>query len=127
MRFRFSRSSGPGGQNVNKVNTKATLHVDPDALAEAIGPTALARLLKIAGRQWCEEGLVITSDEHRSQLANRRACTAKLRNLIVRARHRPRPRKRTRPSAGSVERRLKAKEHRSQIKALRGRSGLDDA
>jgi ribosome-associated protein len=125
LRFRFTRSSGPGGQNVNKLNTKATLHVEVGALSEAIGPAALGRLRQIAARHLTDAHLVITSEEHRSQGANRRACLAKLRDLIVRARHRTTMRRRTRPSVSSVEKRLRVKRHRGCVKALRRRTATD--
>lgn len=124
-RFRFVRSGGPGGQNVNKLNTKATLHVDLAALGEVIGEGAMNRLQRLAGRCMTEKDLVITSDEHRSQIDNRRSCIAKLGMMVSRARRRPRIRKPTRPGRGAVERRLRAKQHRSRIKALRRRAAND--
>ena len=126
LRFRFARSSGPGGQNVNKLNTKAMLQVDLARLSESIGPAALGRMRRMAARQLTASHLVITSDEHRSQLANRRACLDKLRAIVARARHRPRPRKATRPGAASVERRLQSKQHRGRIKKLRRRASAEE-
>ena len=125
LRFRYARSSGPGGQNVNKLNTKATLYVDLDALEEGLGSSAMSRLQQMAGRQMTDKSLIISSEEHRSQPANRRRCREKLRALIVRSRHRPRTRKPTRPSAASIKRRQQGKEHHSRIKALRRRPLLD--
>jgi len=126
LHFRFARSSGPGGQNVNKLNTKAMLHVDLAPLCEVIGPAAMGRLRRLAARQMTAAHLVITSEEHRSQLANRRACLEKLRTLVARARTRSKPRKVTRPGAASVERRLKAKQHRARIKHSRRRGVIEE-
>ena len=125
LRFRFSRSGGPGGQNVNKLNTKATLYIELDALRECLGNVAMARLQQIAHGRMTDQHLIVASDEHRSQLANRHACLAKLRHLILRSRHRPRLRKPTRPSAAARERRLRAKQHRGQIKTLRRQPAQD--
>ena len=125
LRFRYARSSGPGGQNVNKLNTKATLYVDLNALAEGLGSSAMSRLQQMAGRRMTDKSLIISSDEHRSQPANRRRCLEKLRALIVRSRQRPRPRKTTRPSAASIKRTQRGKQHRSRIKALRRRPQSD--
>jgi len=117
--FTFSRSSGPGGQNVNKLNSKAMLRVPFEALEDQLHPAAIRRLARLAGSQATEDALVITSDEHRSQRANRNACLDKLRDLIVRARHRPKRRKPTRPTRASVRRRLNTKRERGEKKRLR--------
>jgi ribosome-associated protein len=116
--FSFSSSSGPGGQNVNKRATKAELRV---LLADLPIPhDALLRLAAMAGQRLTDAGeLVIVSDEHRSQPRNKAECLARLRELIVRALVRPRKRRATRPSRGSVERRLEAKRRDSHIKRSR--------
>lgn len=121
MSFSFSRGGGPGGQNVNKVNTHATLTLPLDALDAAMPRWALIRLCEAAGRYLADNPprLVIHASDSRSQLANRRACVAKLRGLIVTAMDRPRVRRPTRPSAGAKQRRLNAKKHRGQIKSQR--------
>jgi len=121
VNFRFARSGGPGGQNVNKLNTKAVLSVELDDLAEALPPAAIERLRRMAGHWLVNEAIVIASDEHRSQIANRNACLERLRELIVKARARPRKRKPTRPTKGSVERRIEAKKQRGQTKRERRR------
>lgn len=119
LRYRFSRSPGPGGQNVNKLNTKATLIVSDADLAGALDPGALARLRNLAGRQFTDDQITISSAQSRSQLANRRACLQKLRYLVVRALVRPKRRKPTRPSRAAIERRLKQKAQRSRLKRQR--------
>lgn len=125
LSFTFSRSSGPGGQNVNKVNTKATLTVPMDALAAALPPYALRRLEAVASRYLTEQGLQINASDSRSQIANRRLCMQRLREVLLEAMRRPKVRKKTRPSARAVQRRLDAKKHRSQVKRSRS-SGSGD-
>jgi ribosome-associated protein len=120
--FSFVASGGPGGQNVNKVATKAELRVRLADLPLA-GPVA-ARLAALAGRRLTEAGeIVISNDEHRSQSRNREECLARLRELIVRAQVKPKVRRKTRPSRGSVERRLESKKRRGGIKRERGGAG----
>jgi ribosome-associated protein len=125
LRFTFSSSSGPGGQNVNKRATQAELRI---ALADIpLASDAVARLASLAGRRLTDAGeILITSGEHRSQERNKAECLARLREMLVRAMTRPRNRKATRPSRGSVERRLNAKRHAAERKRAR-RSGGDDA
>jgi ribosome-associated protein len=119
--FTFSRGGGPGGQNVNKVNTHATLTLDLDKLRESMNASAYDRLCRSAGRYLAADRLVIHASDHRSQLANRKACLAKLRRLLIEAQRRPTPRRKTKPSRASIERRLEAKRRRSKLKNLRGR------
>ncbi|MEM6259969.1 MAG: alternative ribosome rescue aminoacyl-tRNA hydrolase ArfB [Planctomycetota bacterium] len=123
LSFTFSRSSGPGGQNVNKVNSKATLTVSLDHLREAVPPYAMRRVERLASRYLTQEGLQISASESRSQLTNRRVCLQRLREVLVESMRRPRVRKKTKPSARAVQRRIDAKKHRSRIKARR--SGKD--
>lgn len=125
LSFTFSRSSGPGGQNVNKVNTKATLTIALDDLAAALPAYAMRRLEAVAARYLNQDALQISAGDSRSQIANRRACMDRLREVIVEALRRPKPRKATRPSARAVQRRLDAKKHRGKIKASR-RDGQAD-
>lgn len=117
--FTFSRSSGPGGQNVNKVNSRATLTVPVSALREALPPYAVHRLKTIAARYVTQEGLQISAGDSRSQIANRRACLDRLREVVVESLRRPKVRKKTKPSARARQRRLDAKKHRSKIKSRR--------
>lgn len=125
LSFTFSRSGGPGGQNVNKVNTKATLTVPMEALRMALPVYAQRRLGQVASHYLVAEGLQISAAESRSQIANRRACMQKLREVLVEAMRRPKVRKKTKPSARAVQRRLDAKKHRSKIKQSRRSSGRD--
>ncbi len=119
LTFTASRSGGPGGQNVNKVNSKVTLTVALDDLAEHLPADALRRLPALAGQRLAGDRLVIAASDSRSQLTNRRACVSRLRDLLVAALHRPRVRRPTKPSAGSIQRRLDAKKRRGQTKRLR--------
>ncbi len=127
LRFTFSRSGGPGGQNVNKLNTKATLTVEVAELAGVLPPWALKRLLIHAGSRLAGDAdrILITDSSSRSQHTNRQACLAKLRLMIVEAMNRPKRRRPTKPSRGSIRRRLEAKQHRSRIKA--NRRGPDES
>ena len=119
LAFHFSRSGGPGGQNVNKVNSRATLSVPLDALKAALPPYAVRRLGVVASRYVTQEGLRISASDSRSQIANRKACLQRLREVLIEAMRRPKARKATKPSARAVQRRLDAKKHRSRIKSMR--------
>lgn len=118
LRFQFVSSGGPGGQNVNRRATKAELRVWLDALG--LAPDARERLERLAGQRATSAGeLIVTSDQYRSQRRNRDDCIERLRRLVVRALERPKVRRPTRPTRGSVERRLDAKRQRSDIKRRR--------
>ena len=121
VRFTFSRSSGPGGQNVNKLSTKAQLHVPLAALRERIGDGATMRLASLAGpaRLTAEGEVMITADDTRSQRMNRSLCIERLRDLVLQALRPPRLRRRTRPTRGSKERRIESKKRRGAIKSHR--------
>src|SRR5918999_2877971 len=99
VRFQFARSGGPGGQNVNKVNTKAELWVPLEALSRGgMSGRAIARLRHLAGRRLTDAGeLHISSDTERTQPANRAAVMERLRDLLVSALHEPNPPRKTKP------------------------------
>ena len=115
----FSRSGGPGGQNVNKVSTKAELRVKI-ALLRNFQPQDEERLRLNAGRFLTNAGeILIASDETRSQLDNREICLARLKAILTAAKTIPKVRRKTKPTRGSKERRLKAKKEASQRKGRR--------
>jgi len=121
LRFGFSRSSGPGGQNVNKVNTKTELRIRVEGL-HGLSTRAVARLREFARNRISQEGdLIITADTERTQEANRQACLRKLRELIVKSQVEPKVRKKTKPSRGAKLRRLETKRRRGDTKRLRSR------
>jgi ribosome-associated protein len=119
LSFGFSRSGGPGGQNVNKLNTRATLTVLLSDLETVMPPWAITRLLNLAGPYRAEGRLVISAADSRSQVTNREACVERLADVVQRAMTRPRVRRKTKPSAGSVRRRIKGKKERGQTKQSR--------
>jgi len=121
----FVRSPGPGGQNVNKVSTAVQLRF---ALEGSAGlPAEVRRRLRtLAGRRVTADGwLVIEANRFRSQARNREDARARLVELVRRAAHSPKPRRATRPSAASKERRLQDKRVRARTKLARGRSAVD--
>jgi ribosome-associated protein len=125
IRFRYARSSGPGGQNVNKVNTKAELWLALDALF-GLTPRALDRLKQMAGKRLTSAGEIhIASDTERTQEANRAAVMDRLRALLAQAVHEPKARRKTKPSRASKRRRLDAKKRRGEIKANRRGAAKD--
>ncbi len=125
LEWRFVHASGPGGQNVNKLSTAVQLRVD---LARSGLPAGLlARMPALAGRRLTNEGvLVIAAQRFRSQERNRADALERLLELLRAAAERPAFRVRTRPTGGSVRRRLDAKQQRGEIKRGRERPGGEE-
>lgn len=115
----FIRSSGPGGQNVNKVATGVQLRFNLDA-STSLPEEVKQRLHRIARNRITEEGvLVIEARRYRTQEQNREDAIARLVALVYQATQQPKPRKRTRPSAASQAARVEAKKRRGAVKRLR--------
>lgn len=123
FQFTFSRSSGPGGQNVNKLNTKATLRwavLASSSLPSDVGQRFVARY---RNRITLEGDFLLTSQRYRDAGRNEEDCLARLRQMLLAVAEPPKVRKRTRPTRASVRRRLGDKRHQSEKKQLRRQSG----
>ena len=122
---RFVRSSGPGGQNVNKVASAVELRFD--VARSSLPADVKERLLAMAANRITSDGvLLIDSREHRTQIQNREAARTRLIALLQHAAKRPKRRRPTRPSAAAREQRIRSKKHRGEIKQSRGRRENDD-
>jgi ribosome-associated protein len=119
LTFSYVRSSGPGGQNVNKVASKAVLRW-PVVASPSVPPDIKTRFLAQQRNRLTVEGdFMVMSQRYRDQERNREDCLDKVRSMLLLAVEPPRPRKKTKPSRGSKERRLANKRHRSDTKAAR--------
>jgi ribosome-associated protein len=121
----FVRASGPGGQNVNKLSTAAQLRFDTRRIQ--LAPDVGARLNRLAGQRMTKDGVVVIHGQRfRTQERNRADVIDRLVELLREASVRPTPRRATRPTLGSKQRRLEGKKRRSDVKAKRGSARFDD-
>ena len=119
LAWRFSRSSGPGGQSVNTADSRVELSLDV-ARTSGLGPVQRARVLERLSRRLVDGVLTVKASEHRSQLRNREAALERMAKTLAAALAPPPPRRRpTRPTRGAVERRLADKKRRGRTKRLR--------
>jgi ribosome-associated protein len=124
LRWRFSRSSGPGGQSVNTADSRVELSLDLSTTS-ALGPLQRARVLDRLDRRLVDGVLTVTASAQRSQLQNREAARERLAGILANALAPPPAKRRpTKPTRGAVERRIAAKKRRSRIK--RDRRATDD-
>lgn len=121
LQFQTSRSSGPGGQNVNKVESRVELRfrlLESQLLTDEQKQTLLQ---KLASRLTAEGELLVVAQEDRSQLRNKETALRKFHELLAKALYKPKARKATRPSKGAVRQRLESKKKHGEKKANRGK------
>ena len=120
IEFQMSRSSGPGGQNVNKVNSKVTLRWDISS--SGLDEGVKRRFIERFGSRLTKSGaVIIQSDEFRDQMRNKDACLTRLASMIRAVLRPPKRRRVTKPSGAARERRLSGKKRRAHVKSLRGK------
>ncbi len=119
LTWRFSRSSGPGGQGVNTTDSRVELVFDV-ASSRSLSPTLRARAISRLGPRLSDGVLVVTASEHRSQLRNREEALRRMAAILSEAiAPPPRARRATKPTRGSVDRRIASKRRRSEVKRMR--------